>query len=71
MVRFSHNRDHGSKNHLIDAVTSVAVTDCQVKEGGFRGGFKVLQQANPSLNHHQSKFKLPKTLVVLILGLMH
>jgi len=51
----------------LDAATSVAVANCQGKEGGFHGGFKVLQQANPSLNHHQRKFKLLKTLVILIL----
>ena len=51
----------------LDAVASVAVTDCQVKEDGFHGKLKMLQQANPSLNHHQRKFKLPNALVVLIM----
>jgi len=47
----------------LDAATSVSVTDCQVKEGGFRRGLKIVAASKSKVGPSSpKKFKLPEDL---------
>lgn len=46
----------------LDAATSVAVTHCQVKEGGFRRGLEIVAAGKSKIGPSPLKIKLPEDL---------